>query len=165
MLQDQPVDHGLAGPDKAAAAIDISTVQLPAEISKQFYAHGGFMGAAPQLLADPHWRKILFARMPDVAGEFKRTIEAGEEGIGKRIVMMENNPPMSAFGMWQTRALDKAAAARGESAERVATIQAFEWDVFVPDDTVTRYERMSSSLIGRSCDTWCTRRARACRLA
>ncbi len=115
---------------------------LPETIGKQFYAHGGFMGAIPQLLCDATWSKILFALMPDVAAEIEIVVHKwqGWIDVAKLIPMMENNPVMAAFGMWRTKEIDAQAQARGEASSLVDNIQAFEWDVFVPTDAVQLYD-------------------------
>ncbi len=43
-----------------------------APISTQYYGHGAFMGAAPALLADAKWRRILAVLMPDVFADVRQ---------------------------------------------------------------------------------------------
>jgi len=60
------------------------------------YAHGGYFGAAPFMLANPHWINILRRLMPDVYVEIsQRVIHAP---IPKLIHWAENNPVMAAYG-------------------------------------------------------------------
>lgn len=83
------------------------------------YAHGAFMGAAPALLADPRWRKILAFLMPDV---YQDVASAVARGVGPCdiIPMFDNNPVIAAFG----------ASHPGSSPG------ALEWDVFLSSSLV-----------------------------
>lgn len=92
-------------------------------VSTQFYGHGAFMGAAPALLADPTWRRILGFLMPDVFDDLRAQI-AKEDDPAKLMTMMENNPVLAAYGTL------KAAGMRGED-ESPHHLAGLEWDVFV----------------------------------
>ena len=70
-------------------------------VRNQFYGHGAFMGAAPALLADAKWRKILAFLMPDVHEQVSVKVAKGARASAL-IPMFENNPVMCAFGVWAT---------------------------------------------------------------
>jgi hypothetical protein len=96
--------------------------QIP-KLSRRLYAHGAFMGAAPALLSDPRWRRILAFLMPDVFLDVRTAVERGIEPRAL-IPMFENNPVVAAFGVWRHHAF-KAEEDRDDLGE------AMEWDVFL----------------------------------
>jgi hypothetical protein len=106
------------------------------EAKNQFYGHGAFMGAAPQLMADPKWNRILQVLMPDVHADATRVLKGGPNSQ-ELILMFENNPVMGAYGMYQTRQMD--VAREGGRSDRIANMQAMEWDVFLPTRIVEQY--------------------------
>jgi hypothetical protein len=108
-------------------------------IRTQFYGHGAFMGAAPALLADPKWRRILAFLMPDVLDELRVAL-AGGGGPGAVIPMLENNPVMAAFGVFRG-----AATKREGGAESPHHLTGLEWDVFVDADLVEAWEATGAS--------------------
>jgi len=61
------------------------------------YAHGGFFGAAPFMLANPHWISILRHLMPDVYVEISRRVAYAP--ASKLIHWAENNPVVAAYGV------------------------------------------------------------------
>lgn len=98
-------------------------------IRTQFYGHGAFMGAAPALLADPRWRRILAFLMPDVFEEVRTVLAAGGGPLAL-IPMMENNPVLAAFGVF------RGASSRREGGdESPHHMSGIEWDVFVDADS------------------------------
>lgn len=101
-------------------------------IRRRFYAHGAFMGAAPALLAEMRWRRILAFLMPDVYADVS---EALEDGLGSDAIipMFENNPVMCAFGLW--RSLATASREGG----RVFDLVGVEWDLFIDGDLAEAY--------------------------
>lgn len=104
-------------------------------IRTQFYGHGAFMGAAPALLADPTWRRILAFLMPDVFEQVRAAVDAGA-GAPRVIPMLENNPVMAAFGIF------RGAAARREGEEESPHhLTGLEWDVFVDGELLEAWER------------------------
>ncbi len=103
------------------------------ETQNQFYAHGGFMGAAPELMADPKWSKILEVLMPDVWEDVQDTSDHDEW-----IAMMENNPVMAAYGAYQTKLMDDRN--EGDRSDRIEKMKAMEWDAFLPPDKVSAYK-------------------------
>ena len=144
---------------ESAEAVDIraddvaQSERLGSEVSNQFYAHGGFMGAAPEMLRDPLWNQILKQLMPDVYVETHAAIEklAGRDGTAPSAVtkyktvipMFENNPVMAAYGTWKTGELDRESARKNDEAgmkirrtDRTDALRAFEWDAFLPPDAV-----------------------------
>lgn len=131
------------------------SVILPEEVRTQFFAHGAFMGAAPEMLKDPMWNRILAVLMPDVYAEVYAALQAlrGEDGsapaavleFGSIISMLENNPVMAAYGMWRTKELDQQHPRQGPGGapaeSRLDTLEAFEWDVFLPTALVEQYKQ------------------------
>ena len=103
------------------------------EVANQFYAHGAFMGAAPQMLQDPLWNSILQTLMPDVHADVQ-----GVTDDATLMPMFENNPVLAAYGMLKTQELDQRQEA-GRS-DRIETMQAMEWDVFLDDSVVQEYQ-------------------------
>jgi hypothetical protein len=95
-------------------------------VRHQLYGHGAFMGAAPALLADRNWRRILAFLMPDVFAQVERALADGA-GSERLIAMFENNPVMCAFGVW--RAFQRGG--RGDLA-------GLEWDVFLDGEQVVQ---------------------------
>ncbi len=142
------------GADKQAEALKPSAALRPAgagakaaksekisEVDNQFYGHGAFMGAAPELLRDPRWSRILKALMPDVWGDIDEALRGGEKS-SKIIPMMENNPVMAAYGAWQTKAMDDRA--EGGKTGRVGKQKAMEWDCFLPAGVVSQWKAAAS---------------------
>jgi len=95
------------------------------EIHSIPYAHGGFFGAAPFMLANPFWIDILRALMPDVYVEISRRVLTAP--VPRLIHWAENNPVVAAFGT----------AHEMEFSGRVSTL---EWDVFLDPHLVRRVE-------------------------
>jgi hypothetical protein len=91
---------------------------IPA-VKRRPYGHGAYMGAAPAMVADPKWRRILAFLMPDVYVPVTTAVERGVAPNGL-IPMFENNPVMAAFGVWH------GVRAQGES-----PVEGIEWDVFL----------------------------------
>jgi hypothetical protein len=89
------------------------------------YAHGGFFGAAPFLLANPHWISILRHLMPDVYVEISRRIASSP--APRLIHWAENNPVVAAYG----------AAHELDTHSHIPNI---EWDVFLDPYLVHRVE-------------------------
>jgi hypothetical protein len=103
-------------------------------VVNQFYGHGAFMGAAPALLNDSKWRRILAFLMPDVYRDVQEAVVKGSRP-GELIPMFENNPVMCAFGVWQG-----TLARRGGEARGPMDLAGMEWDVFVSTDLVDAWE-------------------------
>lgn len=61
------------------------------------YAHGGFFGSAPFMLANPHWISILRHLMPDVYVEISRRVAYAP--ASRLIHWAENNPVVAAYGV------------------------------------------------------------------
>jgi len=89
------------------------------------YAHGGFFGAAPFMLANPHWINILRQLMPDVYVEISRRVV--RTPVPQLIHWAENNPVVAAYGT----------AHELEYSGKVPTL---EWDVFLDPHLVQRVE-------------------------
>lgn len=104
-------------------------------IRTQFYGHGAFMGAAPSLLSDPTWKRILGFLMPDVFEQVRVAIEGGA-GPAKLIGMLENNPVLAAYGVHRA-----ASGRRAEDANNPNHLVGIEWDVFVDSAVVEGWEK------------------------
>jgi len=89
------------------------------------YAHGGYFGAAPFMLANPHWINILRRLMPDVYVEISRRVIHAP--IPKLIHWAENNPVMAAYGT-------------AHDLEYRGIVPTLEWDVFLDPHLVQRIE-------------------------
>jgi len=106
----------------------VSHDQMPfasGEIKNVPYVHGGFFGAAPFMLTNPFWIKILRILMPDVYVEIAR--RASYAPAPKLIHWAENNPVVAAYGT----------AHEVEFSGKVPTL---EWDVFLDPYLVRRVE-------------------------
>ncbi len=103
-----------------------------APISTQYYGHGAFMGAAPALLADERWRRILAVLMPDVFSDVGQALEEGDP-MPTVIAMLENNPVMAAFGSLQAHAVS------GDE-ESEHHLVGMEWDLFVDQERIEAWE-------------------------
>lgn len=103
-------------------------------IRTQFYGHGAFMGAAPALLADSKWRRILAFLMPDVFEQLRAAMADGA-GPSRLIPMLENNPVMAAFGVFRG-----ALAHRGQDDESPHHLTGLEWDLFVDGVLIERWD-------------------------
>lgn len=89
------------------------------------YAHGGFFGAAPFMLANPHWIEILRQLMPDVYVEISRRVV--RTPAPQLIHWAENNPVVAAYGT-------------AHEIEYVGKLPTLEWDVFLDPHLVQRVE-------------------------
>ena len=96
-------------------------------VSKLPYVHGGFFGAAPFLLANPHWISILRHLMPDVYVEISRRVAYNPPA--KLIHWAENNPVVAAYG-----------AAHALEFNTNDQIPNLEWDVFLNPYLVRRVQ-------------------------
>jgi hypothetical protein len=117
--------------DTVADAVHLPHLPSPAPIPVipvQFYGHGAFMGAAPAMLADPRWARILKFLMPDVHED----VVSMRPSPRDLIPMLENNPVMCAYGIHTSV---RRRAARGGLAH-ARDLAAIEWDVFVDDALV-----------------------------
>ncbi len=94
-----------------------------APVRPQFYGHGAFMGAAPALVADRAWRRILAFLMPAVY-EPVRAALARSADTACIMPMLENNPVLAAFGTLR-------AVTSGGPDESPNHLAGMEWDVFV----------------------------------
>jgi len=89
------------------------------------YAHGGFFGAAPFMLANPHWIHILRQLMPDVYVEISRRVV--HTPVPQLIHWAENNPVVAAYGT-------------AHDLEYFGKVPTLEWDVFLDPHLVQRVE-------------------------
>lgn len=106
----------------------VSHDQMPfasGEIKNVPYVHGGFFGAAPFMLTNPFWIKILRLLMPDVYVEIAR--RASYAPAPKLIHWAENNPVVAAYGT-------------AHEVEFTGKVPTLEWDVFLDPYLVRRVE-------------------------
>ena len=89
------------------------------------YAHGGFFGAAPFMLANPHWIHILRQLMPDVYVEISRRVV--NTPVPQLIHWAENNPVVAAYGT-------------AHELEYFGKVPTLEWDIFLDPHLVQRVE-------------------------
>ncbi len=113
-------------------------------LTNQFYGHGAFMGAAPGLLQDQAWRRILAFLMPDVFLEVKAACDA-EVQPGRLIPMFENNPVMCAYGAWHG-----ARRREGRDGFHPNDLAGVEWDVFIDSALVTTWEAATDEAARRA---------------
>ena len=104
-------------------------------IRTQYYGHGAFMGAAPALLADARWRRILAFLMPDVFEQVRDALAQGADPP-RIIPMMENNPVLAAFGVFHG-----ATTVRTDGEESPHHLTGIEWDLFLDADLLADWER------------------------
>jgi len=112
-------------PTFAMQSINLDQIHLKSLFKNVAYAHGGFFGAAPFMLANPHWIDILRQLMPDVYVEISR--RAVKAPVPQLIHWAENNPVVAAYGV----------AHEMEFSGKVPTL---EWDVFLDPHLVKRVE-------------------------
>lgn len=148
-------NHAIAGLDLAALAPrDVAHLQRHAgnracaqllagpakvqrtEVGNQFYAHGAFMGAARRMMVDPLWSRILQVLMPDVHAQATIAMRP-PFSAGHVIPMLENNPVMAAYGLFKTQEMDQRR--EGGRSDRMANMQAMEWDVWLDPRTIGGY--------------------------
>jgi hypothetical protein len=108
------------------------------ETQNQFYGHGAFMAAAPQLMADKKWNRILQALMPDVHAAATKTLSKGPNSP-ELILQFENNPVMAAYGMYMTKRMD--AKKQNNRDDRIKKMEAIEWDAFLPTGIVEKFKK------------------------
>ncbi len=107
-------------------------------VRRQYYGHGAFMGAAPALMADTNWRRILAFLMPDVYSQVTAAIRAGANAP-KLIPMFENNPVMCAYGVHEGHRFRKEEPEENDEHD----LAGHEWDVFVNSALVEDWENAS----------------------
>lgn len=94
-------------------------------ITRQLYAHGAYMGAAPSMLADERWRRILAFLMPDVYTDVTAVLDDDAPCSSDIIPMFENNPVMAAFGVWRSTQAPRA------DKPWALHLVGMEWDLFI----------------------------------
>ena len=127
-------------------------VKIP-RIDNIAYAHGGFFGAAPFVLADPKWVTILRKLLPDVYVEISRRILITP--TPRLIHWAENNPVIAAYGVVQTMIMNERHQKQHRDSnknetstcnfntsdnEDEQTIPTIEWDIFLDPRLVRRVE-------------------------
>jgi hypothetical protein len=93
-------------------------------IQRMLYAHGGYFGAAPFLLNNPHWVSILRHLMPDVYIEISRRVHKSPQH--RLIHWAENNPVVAAYGTAQ--AIENSTY---NNTAPLAPPPNIEWDIFL----------------------------------
>lgn len=89
------------------------------------YSHGSFFGAAPFMLANPHWIDVLRLLMPDVY--IAISLRVVHAPAPKLIHWAENNPVVAAYGT-------------AHELENTNVMPNLEWDVFLDPHLVHRVE-------------------------
>ena len=127
-------DENITSSHKRKPTIDAESVAhdqvyLSECIKKIPYAHGGYFGAAPFMLADPIWVDVLRTLMPNVYVEVAKRIFAP---AAKLIHWGENNPVVAAYGTAQELEFrDNERSVKGIT---------LEWDVFLDPVLVKKLE-------------------------
>jgi hypothetical protein len=98
------------------------------KLDNQSYAHGGFYGAAGEMLKDPLWCNILQALMPDAYAKVK-----DESKVSEAMRQMENNPVMAAYGASKNLASEGEKQEDTRPDEKHQTVP-IEWDVWLDKD-------------------------------
>jgi len=93
-------------------------------IQNMLYAHGGFFGTAPFMLANPYWIDILRHLMPDVYVAISPRVHRPAPEL---IHWAENNPIVAAYGS-------------AHELEYNGKLANLEWDVFLDPHLVQRIE-------------------------
>lgn len=106
-------------------------------VGRQLYGHGAFMGAAPALLADETWRRILAFLMPDVYASVRDAVDR-EAPASALIPMFENNPVMAAFGVLHTLGPNQDNDWRHDNI-------GIEWDLFIDGDLAEAHETTAAA--------------------
>ncbi|KAG7358725.1 hypothetical protein IV203_015314 [Nitzschia inconspicua] len=158
-------------PDSKPRTSSLSTLQQPTSITEDHvaiplinhvaYAHGGFFGAAPFLLASPQWVRILRKLLPDVYVEISRRVLFSR--APRLIHWAENNPVVAAYGVVQYMKQEQHLSERrqfGDSSlltpsedtvfRKTATVDhkmlpTIEWDIFLDPRLVRRVEAVLDS--------------------
>lgn len=117
--------YGHTMPAFAMQSISRDQIRFGGMINNLAYAHGGFFGAAPFMLANPHWINILRTLMPEVYVEISRRIV--NTPVPQLIHWAENNPVVAAYGT-------------AHELEYCGKVPTLEWDVFLDPHRVQRVE-------------------------
>lgn len=99
------------------------------------YAHGGFFGAAPFLLSNPHWISLLRHLMPDVYVEISRRVAINPPS--RLIHWAENNPVVAAYGAAHALEQNGGGDVNDSSSSHIPNL---EWDVFLDPVLVRRVQ-------------------------
>ena len=97
------------------------------------------------MLQDPLWNSILQTLMPDVHADVQGVTDAAT-----LMPMFENNPVMAAYGMLKTQELDQRQ--EGGRSDRIETMEAMEWDVFLDDSVVQEYQNTTDETARQDID-------------
>jgi hypothetical protein len=164
-------------PDTTPRKFSLSALQQPTSITQDHvaiplinrvaYAHGGFFGAAPFLLASPQWVRILRKLLPDVYVEISRRVLFSR--APRLIHWAENNPVVAAYGVVQyikqeqhlserRRRIEDCPVLSSPSSENSADdssedrkddtdkmFPTIEWDIFLDPRLVRRVEAVLDS--------------------
>jgi hypothetical protein len=118
--------YGHTLPNHAMSSITQDQIRFKSGmIKKVAYAHGGYFGAAPFMLANPHWIDILRYLMPDVYVEISHRIL--HTPLPQLIHWAENNAVVAAYGT-------------AHEVEYMGKIPTLEWDVFLDPHLVERVQ-------------------------
>jgi hypothetical protein len=123
-------------------------VAIP-RIHHMAYAHGGYFGAAPFVLASPRWVRILRKLLPDVYVEISRRVLFSP--ASKLIHWAENNPVVAAYGVVQFLKEHQNDSEQESSDDGCTddglpmkipcrTLPSIEWDIFLDPRLVRRVQ-------------------------
>lgn len=120
--QQQRASSSLAAHDAMAAAARLRPLMVPiTRAVNRVYSHGGWMGAAPELVASPQWLALVGELTPAAHERVALAAAAGRASPGALMRIFENSPVLVAFGVaHELRERRHAAAAAGAPAAAVA---------------------------------------------
>jgi hypothetical protein len=122
----------------------------------QRYAHGGFMGAAAELMKDSKWRDIYRTLMPAHYEEARLIADAVVEGFtlpgivrspGELMLHLENNPVLAAYGSMKHQREVGGQPHPLEAPDEQHKALTLEWDVWLPPDPTPAMDILSEAKI------------------
>ncbi len=108
-------------------------------LNNQPYAHGAFMGSAPEFVDNPIWMNITSLLMPDVFNTLRNN--TNEVSLIKQ---MENNPIIAAFGVYETYKLSR------NLTKPIKSPKTLEIDMFLPSKLMNSFNRQTDPKTRRS---------------
>jgi hypothetical protein len=128
----------------------------PLEPGVQRYAHGGFMGAAGEMMKDAKWREIYRTLMPGHYEQATRIADAVVEGFAlpgivrspdELMVHMENNPVLAAYGSMRHQREVAGQPDPLQPPDEQHQALTLEWDVWLPPDPTPEMDILSEAKI------------------
>lgn len=127
-----------------AGAIRVAPAAAIPLCQRLTYSHGGYMGAAIDMLRHEKWVQLLRELTPaswkrvraaSVAAQLSDRSGHSSVGSGPIMRILENNPVLAAFGVAQS----VSAGEHGIAAVVAHNAIVVEWDVYLPDHLVRKY--------------------------